>query len=164
MHKAQILQRFCNGCCPWALWEGCAPRHTTSGDRPQLWCAVESAWACPLPTRVWFVFVFWFFNYLHEGRGFTVLAITALSLSSACINGAEAPFFMTATTIGEAAPGTAGGIPNLMGNIGGELSIWPVPHMAAAWGWNGTLAFWSAACVLAALLRLTVRVNDSGTA
>jgi ACS family glucarate transporter-like MFS transporter len=163
--------------------------------------------------------VFWFFNYLTEGRGFTVLAsgfwgslpsaagficapifgtatdalgrrigtsrarrrmavacllsaagfvtagavlpgavlaIAALSLSSACINGAEAPFFMTATAIGSANPGTAGGILNLMGNLGGVLSIWLVPHMSAAWGWNGTLAFWSVACVAAALLWLTV--------
>ena len=49
-----------------------------------------------------------------------------------------------------------------MGNLGGVLSIWLVPHMSAAWGWNGTLAFWSAVCVLAALLWLTVPVEDAG--
>ena len=27
-----------------------------------------------LHSAVWFVFVFWFFRYLTEGRGFTVLA------------------------------------------------------------------------------------------
>lgn len=47
-----------------------------------------------------------------------------------------------------------------MGNLVGVLSIWLVPHMAAAWGWIGTLAFWSAACVIAALLWLTVRVDS----
>ncbi|MGD9903310.1 MAG: MFS transporter [Vicinamibacterales bacterium] len=177
-----------------------------------------------LHSAVWFVFVFWFFNYLVEGRGFTVLAsgvwgslpsmagfvftpifgtaadllgrrigsararrrmamgcllaaaafvaagavlpsavlaILALSLSSGCLNGAEAPFFMTATAIGAANPGTASGLLNLMGNVGGVLSIWLVPHMAAAWGWNGTLAFWSGACVAAALLWLTVGVDDA---
>jgi ACS family glucarate transporter-like MFS transporter len=177
-----------------------------------------------LHSAVWFVFLFWFFRYLVEGRGFTVLAsgvwaslpslagfvaapligvgadrlgvrlgagrarrlvamacllaaaafvgvgavlpnavlaIVALSLASGCINGAEAPFFVTATALGAASPGTAAGLLNLMGNLGGVLSIWLVPHMAAAWGWIGTLAFWSAACVIAALLWLTVRVDDA---
>lgn len=140
-----------------------------------------------LHSAVWFVFVFWFFRYLVEGRGFTVLAsgiwgslpsiagfvcapvigvaadrlgrhigpgqarrlvamscllaaaafvalgavlpsavlaIAAISLSSACVNGAEAPFFMTATAIGTGNPGAAAGILNLMGNLGGVLSIW----------------------------------------
>jgi cyanate permease len=48
---------------------------------------------------------------------------------------------------------------NLMGNLGGVLSIWLVPRMSAAWGWNGTLVFWSAVCVVAALLWLTVDVD-----
>ena len=176
-----------------------------------------------LHSAVWFVFVFWFFRYLTEGRGFSVLAsgvwgslpsiagfvcapfigvaadrlgrrlgagrarrrvamvcllaaagfvalgavlpsavmaIAALSLSSASINGAEAPFFMTATATGAGHPGAAAGALNLMGNLGGVLSIWLVPHMSAAWGWNGTLAFWSAVCVAAALLWLTVRTED----
>lgn len=177
-----------------------------------------------LHSAVWFVFVFWFFRYLIEGRGFTVLAsgvwaslpsiagfvgapligvgadrlgirlgagrarrlvamscllaaaafvgvgavlpnavlaIIALSLASASLNGAEAPFFVAATAIGARNPGTAAGLLNLMGNLGGVLSIWLVPHMAAAWGWIGTLAFWSVACVIAALLWLTVRVDDA---
>ena len=89
-----------------------------------------------------------------------VLAIAALSLSSASINGAEAPFFMTATAIGAGHPGAAAGALNLMGNLGGVLSIWLVPHMSAAWGWNATLAFWSVVCVVAALLWLTVTTDD----
>ncbi len=176
-----------------------------------------------LHSAVWFVFVFWFFRYLTEGRGFSILAsgvwasvpsitsfvlaplvgvaadrlgrrigaasarrrvamaclfsaaafvaigatlpsailaIVALSLSSASVNSAEAPFFMTATAIGSENPGAAAGLLNLMGNLGGVLSIWLVPRMSAAWGWNGTLTFWSAVCVVAALLWLTVRVED----
>jgi ACS family glucarate transporter-like MFS transporter len=176
-----------------------------------------------LHSAVYFVFLFWFFRYLIDERGFTilasgvwaslpsiagfacaplvgaaadrlgarigagrarrlvamscllaaagfvgvgavlpnaVLAVAALSLASAAINGAEAPFFMTATAIGARTPGAAAGVLNLMGNVGGVLSIWLVPHMAAAWGWIGTLAFWSAACVIAALLWLTVTVDD----
>jgi MFS transporter, ACS family, glucarate transporter len=175
-----------------------------------------------LHSAVWFVFVFWFFRYLTEGRGFTILAsglwgslpsiaacvlapligvaadrlgrrigaprarrrvamaclfsaagfvtvgavlpsamlaILALSLSSGCVNGAEAPFFTTATAIGAESPGAAAGMLNLMGNLGGVLSIWLVPRMSGAWGWNGTLVFWSGACVVAALLWLTVDVD-----
>lgn len=175
-----------------------------------------------LHSAVWFVFVFWFFRYLTEGRGFTILAsgvwgslpsiaafvlapligmatdrlgrrigaaharrrvamaclfsaagfvtagavipsaifaILALSLSSGCVNGAEAPFFMTATALGTESPGAAAGLLNLMGNLGGVLSIWLVPRMSDAWGWNGTLVFWSGVCLVAALLWLTVDVD-----
>jgi sugar phosphate permease len=175
-----------------------------------------------LHSAVWFVFVFWFFRYLTEGRGFTILAsgrwgslpsitafvlapligmatdrlgrrigaararrrvamaclfsaagfvtagavlpsallaILALSLSSGCVNGAEAPFFTTATAIGAESPGAAAGVLNLMGNLGGVLSIWLVPRMSEAWGWNGTLVFWSGVCVVAALLWLTVDID-----
>jgi sugar phosphate permease len=179
--------------------------------------------AYTLHSAVYFVFVFWFFRYLTEGRGFTVLAsgvwgslpmiagfvcapiigaaadrlgrrigsavarrrvamacllsatvlaltgaivpsaflaIAALSLSSASLNGAESPFFTTATAIGAANPGAAAGLLNLMGNLGGVLSIWLVPRMSAAWGWNGTLAFWAAVAFVAALLWLSVQVED----
>jgi hypothetical protein len=33
--------------------------------------------------------------------------------------------------------------------------------MSAAWGWNGTLMFWSAVCVLAAGLWLTVGSDEA---
>ena len=136
-----------------------------------------------LHSATWFVFVFWFFRYLTEGRGFTVLAsgfwgslpsmagvvlapligagadalgrrigslrarrrvamaclltsavcvaagatlpsaylaVAALSLSSGCINGAEAPFFTTVTALSAANPGSAAGFLNLFGNLGGS--------------------------------------------
>jgi sugar phosphate permease len=179
-----------------------------------------------LHSAVYFVFVFWFFRYLTEGRGFTilssgvwaslpnvagfvaapligtfvdrfgariggatarrrvamacllgaaafaltgavvpgaVLAIVALSLSSACLNGAESPFFTSATTIGGPHAGAAAGLLNLMGNVGGVLSIWLAPQMSAAWGWNATLLCWAAVAFVAAILWLTVRVNDHAT-
>jgi sugar phosphate permease len=179
-----------------------------------------------LHSAVYFVFVFWFFRYLTEGRGFTilssgvwaslpnvvgfvaapligtfvdrlgariggatarrrvamtcllgaaafaltgavvpgaVLAIVALSLSSACLNGAESPFFTSAATIGAPHAGAAAGLLNLMGNLGGVLSIWLAPQMSAAWGWNATLLCWAAVAFVAAILWLTVRVNDHAT-
>ena len=175
-----------------------------------------------LHSATWFVFVFWFFRYLTEGRGFTVLAsgfwgslpsiagvvlapiigagadvlgrrigslrarrrvavaclmtsaaavaagatlpsaylaIAALSLSSGCINGAEAPFFTTVTALSAGNPGSAAGFLNFFGNLGGVLSIWLVPRMSEAWGWDGTLAFWSGVCLAAALLWLTIPVD-----
>ena len=176
-----------------------------------------------LHSAVYFVFVFWFFRYLTEGRGFTILssgfwaslpsiagfvlapimglgadrlgrrigtaearrrvavgcllsatvlvivgatvpgaflAIAALSLSSAGLNGAESPFFTTATVIGTHNPGASAGFLNLMGNLGGVLSIWLVPRMSVAWGWNGTLTFWAGVAFAAALLWLTVKADD----
>jgi ACS family glucarate transporter-like MFS transporter len=176
-----------------------------------------------LHSAVYFVFLFWFFRYLIDGRGFTILAsgvwaslpnvagivlapfiglatdrlgrrigssaarrrvaigclvaaagfvlagatlpsasfaVAALSLSSGCINGAEAPFFTTATAIGGRNAGAAAGVLNFMGNVGGVLSIWLVPLMSAAWGWNATLMFWSGVCVTAALLWLTVGPDE----
>jgi MFS family permease len=176
-----------------------------------------------LHSAVYFVFLFWFFRYLIEARGFTILAsgfwgslpsiagialapliglatdrlgrrigssqarrraamgcllaaagfvlagailpsamfaVVALSLSSGCINGAEAPFFTTATAIGARNSGAAAGALNFMGNLGGVLSIWLVPPMSAVWGWNMTLIFWSGVCVTAALLWLTVGPDE----
>jgi ACS family glucarate transporter-like MFS transporter len=184
-------------------------------------CRVSIAYA--LHSAVYFVFLFWFFRYLIDGRGFTilasgfwgslpsiagivlapvigvgadrlgrrvgslrarrrvavacllsaagfviagavlpsaVLAVVALSLSSGCINGAEGPFFTTAAALGAPHSGAAAGFLNFMGNLGGVLSIWLVPQMSAAWGWNGTLVFWSGVCVVAAGIWLTVGENE----
>jgi MFS family permease len=198
------------------LWEGTRTLLRQTGLR---WLTV----AYLMHSAVFYVFIFWFFRYLTDGRGFTVLAsgtwaslpniagvvcapligaaadrlgrrigssrarrrtamacllgstlfavtgaivpgailaILALSLSSACLNGAESPFFMTATTLGADNPGAAAGLLNLMGNLGGVLSIWLVPRMAEAWGWNGTLGFWAGVAFTAAVLWLRVEEAD----
>ncbi|MBK8249734.1 MAG: MFS transporter [Gemmatimonadetes bacterium] len=173
-----------------------------------------------LHSAVHFVFVFWFFRYLTEGRGFSVLAsggwgslpnlmafavapvlgvaidrwsrridapvarqraamaslitsavlvtiganlpsatlaILALGASVALISSTESPFWTTAAAIGRDNPGSAGGVLNLMGNLGGVVSIWLVPPMKDAWGWTAMLGFWAAMQVTAALLWLLVR-------
>jgi sugar phosphate permease len=89
------------------------------------------------------------------------LAFGALSLCSASLNGAESPFFTTATAIGASNPGAAAGLLNLMGNLGGVVSIWLVPRLSAAWGWNGTLAFWAAVAFVEELLWLSVSADDA---
>lgn len=90
-----------------------------------------------------------------------LLAIAALSLASGSLNSAESPFFTTATIIGASNPGASAGLLNLMGNLGGVISIWLVPRMSAAWGWNGTILFWAGVASAAALLWLTVSESDS---
>ncbi len=180
-----------------------------------------------LHSAVYFVFVFWFFRYLTEARGFSVLdsgmwgsvphfmsfaiaipvgfaadrlarrmlpsrarrrvamgclmvaalfvliganmptpwmAIVALGVTVSCLVSAEAPFWMTASALGGEAAGTAGGVLNLMGNLGGVLSIWLVPLMKDAWGWAWMLAFWAGVAVVAALLWLTVPEERGATA
>ncbi len=177
-----------------------------------------------MQAAVFFVFIFWFFRYLTDGRGFTVLAsglwgslpsftaaligpfggvladrfgrrlgfqrsrrtvamiglilagilvaaganaanpylaIAALSLSVACVNATEGPFWAAVTSLGRANPGAAGGVLNFMGNIGGFVSIWTVPRMYQAWGWTVTLGVWAAVAVVAGLLWLLVRVDDT---
>jgi len=56
-------------------------------------------------------------------------------------------------------PGAAGGVLNLMGNLGGVVSIWAVPRMRDPLGWTGLLAVWAGVSVVAALLWLSVRVD-----
>lgn len=172
-----------------------------------------------LHSAVFFVFVFWFFNYLTEARGFSVLAsgvwasiphfmsfaiaplvgvgadrlarrrppmvvwrrvamaclvtaatfvlvganlptptlaIVALGISTACLVSCEAPFWTTTTALAPDAAGSAGGVLNLMGNLGGVLSIWLVPLMKEAWGWSATLVVWAGVALVAAALWIVV--------
>ncbi|MGE0442362.1 MAG: MFS transporter [Gemmatimonadales bacterium] len=188
------------------------------GDRDLLLLSI----AYFLHSAVFFVFIFWFFRYLIDGRGFDLLAsgvwgsipsftafllaplgglaadrlsrhgrpgtarrrvavgcltaaaalvliganvpgalpaIAALSLSVAAINAAEGSFWATATALGRANAGAAGGVMNLMGNLGGVVSIWAVPRMRDPLGWPGLLAVWAGVALVAALLWFAVRVE-----
>lgn len=176
-----------------------------------------------LHSAVFFVFVFWFFRYLTEARGFSVLAsgawgsvpffmafasapvmgraadgwarrapravvrrrvamgcllsaaafvlagavlptptlaILALGVTVSALMSAEAPYWTTATALTPGPPGSAGGLLNLMGNLGGVLSIWLVPLMTEVWGWTVVLAVWGGVAAVAALLWLAVAPGD----
>ncbi len=176
-----------------------------------------------LHSAVFFVFAFWFFRYLTEARGFSVLAsgvwgsvpffmaavvaplvgraadgwaargaratvrrrvamatlltaaafvlvgaalptpslaILALGVTVSALVSAEAPYWTTATALTAGAPGSAGGLLNLSGNLGGVLSIWLVPLMTQAWGWTVVLAAWGGVAAVAALLWLAVAADD----
>lgn len=223
------------------LWFAFAPRQGTSRQATQpIGAQIRSAvdllkdrdlallsLAYLLHSAVFFVFIFWFFRYLTDGRGFSILAsgrwgslpyfmaaltaplggyvadrlgsgpsrsvvrrrvamtcliaaavlmaiganlpspylaIVALGLSVAFINAAEGPFWATATGLGANNPGAAGGVLNLMGNLGGVVSIWAVPRMRDAWGWTALLGIWAGVAVVAALLWLSVRVSRADRA
>jgi sugar phosphate permease len=88
------------------------------------------------------------------------LAIAAFGVCVACLVSVEAPFWTTATALAPASPGSAGGVLNLMGNLGGVFSIWLVPVMKDAWGWTPMFVFWSGVALVAALLWLTVSADD----
>ena len=220
-----------------ALWFALAPRGVPAGQgsagrplREQLREAGRLLRHPPLlllsgsyllHSAVFFVFVFWFFRYLIEGRGISLLqggfwgsvpyllgtvaaplagryvdrlarripaararrqvamtlqvvaaalvalgaaldlaplAILALSASVACLLSCEAPFWTSATALAGDSAGAAGGVLNLMGNLGGVVSIWLVPVMKDAWGWVAMLLFWAGCAVVAAgLFALTGR-------
>jgi MFS transporter, ACS family, glucarate transporter len=86
------------------------------------------------------------------------LAVFALGLAASCLLSLEAPYWTTATDLAPQATGAAGGLLNLMGNIGGVFSIWLVPVMTEQWGWTATLTIWAAVAVVAAALWSLVRV------
>lgn len=86
------------------------------------------------------------------------LAVLALGLAASCLLSLEAPYWTTATDLAPEATGAAGGLLNLMGNLGGVVSIWLVPVMTERWGWTPTLSAWAAVAVLAAALWSRVRV------
>jgi ACS family glucarate transporter-like MFS transporter len=90
------------------------------------------------------------------------LAVITLGLAASCLLGLEAAFWTTATELAPAAPGTAGGLLNLMGNLGGVLSIWLVPVMTEQWGWTPTLSVWGVVAGVAALcwVRVEARATD----
>lgn len=173
-----------------------------------------------LHSAVYYVFLYWFFQYLIQARGFDVLAsgigasvpnfmaviaapllgsvadrlrgrvtdararrwvgtacltiaatfvligayapnafaaIACLGMSVSCIVSAEAPYWTSATALERQSTGAAGGMLNLMGNLGGFLSVWLVPYMKDAWGWRPTLVVWAGVALTAAALWLLVR-------
>ena len=88
------------------------------------------------------------------------LAIVVVGLAVACLNAAEAPFWATSAALGGGQPGAAGGVLNLMGNLGGVITISLVPMAKDAFGWTALLVGLAALAVVAAMLWMTVRLDD----
>jgi MFS transporter, ACS family, glucarate transporter len=87
------------------------------------------------------------------------LAVAALAISVASQMSTENVFWSSSIEIGGVHAGTAGGIMNTAGNVGGILSTSLVPVLIERWGW--TFAFGSAAALafLSAVVWFWVRVD-----
>jgi ACS family glucarate transporter-like MFS transporter len=72
----------------------------------------------------------------------------------------EGPFWSSAIDVSGASAGTAGGIMNTAGNLGGVASTSVVPVLVERFGWMAALATGSALEFIAALLWLLIRVDE----
>ena len=89
-----------------------------------------------------------------------MLAIALLSLSVGCLMSTEGPFWSGAIDISGAHPGTAGGIMNTAGNLGGVAQASLVPVLVQQFGWIPALATGSILGLVSALLWLFIRVDQ----
>ena len=89
------------------------------------------------------------------------LAIVCLSLSVGFLMSTEGPFWASSIDVAGPHAGTAGGIMNTAGNAGGVVSTAIAPILVQQFGWFATFAFCSALAVLAGLIWLFIRVDQT---
>lgn len=177
-----------------------------------------------LDSFVLFIFVFWFYLYLVEERGFSLLkggvfnslpyifamvmiplcghlcdyvaarwgrarsrraftiacltlsaiflffgtkeiapipAMIYLSLSVGFLLSTEGPFWSSIVEVAGTRAGTAGGIMNTAGNIGGVVSTALAPILFKQFGWSATFALCSTLAIVAGLIWFFIRVDHS---
>jgi ACS family glucarate transporter-like MFS transporter len=88
------------------------------------------------------------------------LAIAALSLCVGFLMSTEGPFWSSAIDISGPYAGTAGGIMNTAGNLGGVASASLVPLLVGRFGWIPALSTGSLFGIVSALLWLFIRVDE----
>ncbi len=91
------------------------------------------------------------------------VAIAALSLCVGSLMSTEGPFWSSAIDIAGPHAGSAGGIMNTAGNLGGVASASLVPFLVERFGWFPALAAGSLFGFVSALLWLLIRVDDTET-
>jgi MFS transporter, ACS family, glucarate transporter len=89
-----------------------------------------------------------------------MLAIAALSLSVAFLMSTEGPFWSSAIDISGMHAGTAGGIMNTAGNLGGVVSTLLVPILVARFGWIVALGTGALLAIVGSMLWLLIRVDE----
>ena len=89
------------------------------------------------------------------------LAAFALAVSTASVLAVEGPFWATMLTLAGDDAGTAGGIMNMGGNLGGFISPAVTPMLAAALGWERALELAGMIGVIAGLLWLWVTPGEA---
>lgn len=90
------------------------------------------------------------------------MAVAAISLSVACLFSTEGPYWSTVIRLAGPHAGAAGGLMNMVGNLGGAVSTAVVPFLVHIFGWLGALAFASGFAIIAAAFWLLIR-SDSKT-
>ncbi|MDQ2841413.1 MAG: MFS transporter, partial [Acidobacteriota bacterium] len=85
------------------------------------------------------------------------LAVAAIALSVALLFSTESCYWSTAIEVASEDPGTASGLMNLAGNMGGVLSTMLVPVLVATFGWFHALLSGSVFAILAALCWFLIR-------
>ncbi len=92
--------------------------------------------------------------------GNVVLALAALSLCVGFLMSTEGPFWASAIDISGAHAGTAGGIMNTAGNLGGVAAASLVPFLVERFGWIPALSTGSLFGVASAVLWLFIRIDE----
>ncbi len=87
--------------------------------------------------------------FVGAGAANIAVAIAAIALSVSLLFSTEAPYWSTAIEAARGDAGTAGGLMNLAGNLGGVVSTTLVPVLAHSFGWFNALLSGSV-CALAA--------------
>jgi MFS family permease len=90
------------------------------------------------------------------------MAVAAISLSVACLFSTEGPYWSTVIRLAGPHAGAAGGLMNMVGNLGGAVSTAAVPYLVHLFGWLGALASASLCAFIAAASWLLIR-SDSKT-
>jgi ACS family glucarate transporter-like MFS transporter len=88
------------------------------------------------------------------------MAVAAISLSVACLFSTEGPYWSTVIRLAGPHTGAAGGLMNMVGNLGGAVSTAVVPFLVHIFGWFGALASASVSAFIAAAFWLLIR-SDS---
>jgi sugar phosphate permease len=89
------------------------------------------------------------------------MAVAAISLSVACLFSTEGPYWSTVIKLGGPHAGAAGGLMNMVGNLGGAVSVAVVPYLVHIVGWLGALASASLCAFIAAALWLLIRADSN---
>jgi ACS family glucarate transporter-like MFS transporter len=85
------------------------------------------------------------------------MAVAAVSLSVACLFSTEGPYWSTVIKLAGPHAGAAGGLMNMVGNLGGAVSTAAMPFLVHIFGWFGALACASVVAIIAAALWLLIR-------
>jgi ACS family glucarate transporter-like MFS transporter len=99
--------------------------------------------------------------FVGAGAENITIAISAIALSVSLLFSTEAPYWSTAIQVAKGDAGTAGGLMNLAGNLGGVVSTTLVPVLAHSFGWFKALLSGSAFALAATLFWFLIQEENS---